>query len=166
MGVLLYNSGLHSGIMKAFIRLLCGFSERNKVPSELFGVIITHEPGGSSVNNALHWVQCYRQGGIMRRFNYGKKGNLLRYGCETPPVYKIDHLGELPFTTHLFRGTKDAVMNDTDFKHLVGHFHPKRVHTYEVQDYNHLDYVWSETAHHDLYAHIAEIVGKAVKKQE
>lgn len=151
--------------MMAFIRLLCGFSDRNKIPSELFGVIITHEPGGSSVNNALHWVQCYRQGGIMRRFNYGKKGNLSRYGSESPPEYKIDHLGELPFTSHLFRGTKDAVMNDADFNRLVGQFHPKRVQTYEVHDYNHLDYVWSETAHHDLYGQIAEIVGNTIKKE-
>lgn len=66
--------------MMNFIRLLCGFSVRNKIPSELFGVIITHEPGGSSVNNALHWVQCHRQGGIMRRFNYGKIKNIELYG--------------------------------------------------------------------------------------
>jgi hypothetical protein len=72
VGVLLYNSDFHSGVMMKFIRLLCGFSIKNKIPAELFGVIITHEPGGSSVNNALHWVQCYRQGGVMRKFNYGK----------------------------------------------------------------------------------------------
>ena len=72
VGVLLYNSKIHCKIMLGFIRLLCGFSQKNKVSSELFGVIITHEPGGSSANNALHWVQCYRQGGIMSRFNHGK----------------------------------------------------------------------------------------------
>lgn len=42
VGVLLYNSGLHSGIMMKFIRLLCGFSIKNKIPADLFGVIITH----------------------------------------------------------------------------------------------------------------------------
>jgi hypothetical protein len=62
--------------MMGFIRLLCGFNTKNKIPESLFGVIITHEPGGSSVNNALHWVQCYRQGGIMRKFNYGLEKNI------------------------------------------------------------------------------------------
>lgn len=71
VGVLLYNSSLHSNIMMKFIRLLCGVNAKNKITENLFGVIITHEPGGSSVNNALHWVQCYRQGGVMSRFNYG-----------------------------------------------------------------------------------------------
>jgi pimeloyl-ACP methyl ester carboxylesterase len=157
VGVLLYNSGLHAGVMMKFIRLLCGSSLRNKIPADLFGVIITHEPGGSSVNNALHWVQCYRQGGVMRRFNYGKRENLERYGREEPPAYGLQHLGELPFAAHLFRGMKDAVMNETDFAGLVGHFHPDRVHTYELHDYNHLDYVWSETAHQDFYGRIIEI---------
>ena len=80
VGVLLYNSGIHTSLMMAFIRLLCGFSIRNKIPADLFGVIITHEPGGSSVNNALHWVQCYRQGGVMKKFNFGKHKNLKAYG--------------------------------------------------------------------------------------
>jgi hypothetical protein len=92
VGVLLYNSSFHSGIMMRFIRMLCGFSAVNKIPADIFGVIITHEPGGSSVNNALHWVQCYRQGGVMRRFNYGKKKNIQQYGREEPPTYCLEHL--------------------------------------------------------------------------
>lgn len=59
-----------------FIRLLCGYNNANKIPSDLFGVIITHEPGGSSVNNAIQWVQCYRQGGVMRKFDYGNEKNI------------------------------------------------------------------------------------------
>lgn len=115
VGVLLYNSRIHCRIMLGFIRLLCGFSEKNKVSSELFGVIITHEPGGSSANNALHWVQCYRQGGIMSKFNHGKSKNMALYGSQRPPAYCLQHIKELPFKTYLFRGMKDAVMNTLDF---------------------------------------------------
>lgn len=162
VGVLLYNSSFHSGIMMGFIRLLCGFSLKNKIPADLFGVIITHEPGGSSVNNALHWVQCYRQGGTMRKFNYGKRKNNQLYGVDHPPAYCLNHLRTLPFNTYIFKGQKDAVMNDKDFRTLVSQFHEDRIFTYELPDYNHLDYVWSETAHHDLYGHISEIVEKGV----
>ena len=42
-------------------------------------------------------------------------------------------------------------MNETDFAHLVGRFHVEKIKAYEVEDYNHLDYVWSESAHNDLY---------------
>jgi hypothetical protein len=76
VGVLLYNSVTHFKIMMGFIGVFCGFSVKNKIPESLFGVIIAHEPGGASVNNVLHWIQCYRQGGKMHRFNYGPDKNL------------------------------------------------------------------------------------------
>ena len=41
----------------------------------MFGVMITHEPGGSSANNTLQWIQCYRNG-IMRKFDFGPEKNL------------------------------------------------------------------------------------------
>jgi hypothetical protein len=75
VGVLIYNSRLHYHIMMKFIRMLSGHTLRNKIPTELFGVIITHEPGGASANNALHWVQCYRLGGTMKKFDFGKLKN-------------------------------------------------------------------------------------------
>jgi hypothetical protein len=97
-----------------FIRLLCGHSERNRISSDLFGVMITHEPGGSSANNALHWIQCYRNG-EMKKFDYGASQNMKIYGSSLPPTYSLTHLSSLPFETYLFRGMKDAVMSGQDF---------------------------------------------------
>ena len=82
MGVLIDNSKVHFQVMMGFISLLCGFSNNSKIPKDLFGVIITHEPGGASTNNTLHWVQCYRYGGIIRKFCYGKQKNADLYGSE------------------------------------------------------------------------------------
>jgi hypothetical protein len=48
-------------------------------------------------------------------------------------------------------------MNEPDFHALVSKFDSGKLSTYEVVDYNHLDYVWSESAHHDLYSSIMEI---------
>jgi hypothetical protein len=82
---------------------------------------------------------------------------LVKYSREDPPAYGLEHLKDLPFKTHLFRGMKDAVMNEPDFHALVSKFDSGKLSTYEVVDYNHLDYVWSESAHHDLYSSIMEI---------
>jgi hypothetical protein len=41
--------------------------------------MITHEPGGASANNALHWVQCFRSGN-MKKFNFGSEKNMEMYG--------------------------------------------------------------------------------------
>jgi len=59
-----------------FVRLLCGQTLINKIPSDMFGVIITHLPGGASTNNTLQWVQCYRKG-KMHKFDYGDVANKL-----------------------------------------------------------------------------------------
>jgi hypothetical protein len=66
-------------------------------------------------------------------------------------------LDKLPFNTYLFKGLKDAVMSDRDFLELIQRFDQGKIFTYDLPDYNHLDYVWSETAHKDLYEHILEI---------
>lgn len=79
VGVLIYNFQFYYDSLMMFVRLLCGYSEKNKISPDLFGVMITHEPGGSSSNNALHWIQCYRQG-VMKKFDYGPKKNLEIYG--------------------------------------------------------------------------------------
>lgn len=96
----------------------------------------------------------------MKKFNFGKNKNMKEYGREQPPAYCLNHLKELPFNTYLFRGMKDAVMNEVDFNLLIDKFGEDRVHTYQIPDYNHLDYVWSESAHHDIYGLISEIVEK------
>jgi hypothetical protein len=36
---------------------------------------MSHEPGGTSVNNVCHWIQIYRKG-IMHKFDYGTVKNI------------------------------------------------------------------------------------------
>jgi hypothetical protein len=42
VGVLIYNCRIYYGIMMVFVRLLCGFSKKNKISPSLFGVMIAH----------------------------------------------------------------------------------------------------------------------------
>jgi len=46
----------------------------------MLGRIFTHEPGGGSSNNVIHWMQCFRSKDTLRRFDYGKKKNKMIYG--------------------------------------------------------------------------------------
>jgi len=59
---------------------------------------------------------------------------------------------------------KDAVMSDQDFSELTCKFNKAKIVIHNIPDYNHLDYVWSETAHEDVYGHIIEIVNKYDQK--
>jgi hypothetical protein len=59
LGVVISNSVTLIKIVVYGMKLLVGFTTKNKVPDHTWEVIFTHEPGGGSVNNVLHWVQCY-----------------------------------------------------------------------------------------------------------
>lgn len=78
-GVMVGNSKLHFHIMLWFVRLICGFSEINKIPHSIFSLMVTHTPGGSSTKNLIHWIQCKRNK-HMSRFDYGKIKNKELYG--------------------------------------------------------------------------------------
>ena len=71
LGGMICNNKIHSKLIMLFIRWLCGFNEKNKIPNDYFGVMLTHEPGGASPNNILQWINCYRTG-QMKRLDHGK----------------------------------------------------------------------------------------------
>ena len=79
IGVMMYNSKFHSNFVMYFIRMLCGFSNKNKISDEYFGVMLSQEPGGASPNNILQWVNCCRNG-VMKRFDHGKRKKMEIYG--------------------------------------------------------------------------------------
>jgi hypothetical protein len=50
------------------------------------------------------------------------------------------------------------VIPQENFLQLVSKFNPEKITTYELPDYNHLEYLWSETAHQDVYPHLMKMV--------
>jgi hypothetical protein len=41
-GILVYNYNFYYSITMLFVRLLCGFSSKNKISKDYFGVMLTH----------------------------------------------------------------------------------------------------------------------------
>jgi hypothetical protein len=64
----------------------------------------------------------------------------------------------LPFKTHIFRGSRDAVISDKDFELLVGYFNQENLEVHSISDYAHLDYAWGMSAKEDIYDKIVEIL--------
>jgi hypothetical protein len=83
-GVLIYNTDFYFKMFFGIVNLLCGKPLKNKIDTERLGVIISHEPGGTSIPNVQQWVQFYKTGKICK-FDYGKKKNSTLYGTEIPP---------------------------------------------------------------------------------
>ena len=83
IGILIYNSWFYFQTFYFIVTGLCGRNTNSdKINLKRFGVIISHEPGGSSITNVIHWIQMYRKGGILCKYDYGKKMNLEIYGTE------------------------------------------------------------------------------------
>lgn len=113
------------------VNILCGTPNKNKIDLERLGVIISHEPGGASIQNVLQWIQFYRHR-EMKKFDHGKKKNKQIYDSEEPPSYNFEHLDSLPFNTHIFKGTKDAVISEKNFSLLKTKMNAERTKVYDL----------------------------------
>jgi len=54
-------------------------------------VILGHTPAGASTHTLIHFAQGINSGKF-RQFDYGKKGNIKRYGQEEPPEYPLGNV--------------------------------------------------------------------------
>lgn len=139
------------------MNLLCGFPESNKLPRHLVPVIVSHEPGGTSIKNIIHWIQFFTKQNFSM-FDHGKKINLLRYGTENPPAYPVEKLKLFKTPKHFFIGTKDIIGNYNDTEKLYNLFDKNTTNLEILDDYAHLCYVWSTEAYLTLYPKILQII--------
>lgn len=86
IGVTMFNSYIHSWMVLRGFKELIGVNGKT-IPKNMIGVVFTHGPGGGSINNVLHWIQCFRKGDQFSKFCFGKKKNKVKYGRENPPYY-------------------------------------------------------------------------------
>lgn len=78
-GVLIYNNVLYLKTFSTFIYELCGYNTgKEGISLVRLGAILSHEPGGSSIMNIIHWVQMFRKRKL-HFYDFGKKRNLEVY---------------------------------------------------------------------------------------
>ncbi|CDW90338.1 ab-hydrolase associated lipase region family protein [Stylonychia lemnae] len=74
-------------------------------------VYFGHFPAGTSVRSLNYYGQIRGYGEFMR-YDYGKDGNILNYGQETPPIIDITKIQKVPIA--LFVGEDDEVATVID----------------------------------------------------
>uniref|UniRef100_A0A7S3I9Z9 Lipase n=1 Tax=Fabrea salina TaxID=342563 RepID=A0A7S3I9Z9_9CILI len=80
--------------------------------TERFPVILSHEPGGTSTMNMLHWHQMTKYSSYkVQKYDYGTNTNMEVYDSPTPPVYDIS---KIKGPIALFFGTEDRLADPTD----------------------------------------------------
>ena len=132
-----------------FVELLCGDGNPANTNRTQLGVITRYDPGGTSVNNMVHWQQEVVNKDYAKH-DYGLLENEKLYGQATAPRYHLSTMQGPP--TALFSGSRDALADPTDVATLLADLPNSTVvqHTV-IDDFAHLDFTWGLDAASKLY---------------
>ena len=109
--------------------------------------------GKTSIYTLFHFAQLISTGRFAA-FDWGdEKENLRRYGQPQPPKYDLGSV-QLPFK--IFWSNKDSLATNKDVTKLEKEL--KDIIFCKELDFHHLDYLWGENAHVQLYPDIASVL--------
>ncbi|XP_016076211.1 PREDICTED: gastric triacylglycerol lipase [Miniopterus natalensis] len=135
--------------------IICGFDHKNLNTSR-FDVYLAHNPAGTSVQNAFHWIQVYKSGKF-KAFDWGSPvQNMMHYNQPTPPNY---NLADMKVPVAVWNGGKDWLAETQDVDLLLSKL-PNVIYHKEIPFYNHLDFVWAIDAPQEVYNEIISMIEK------
>lgn len=114
---------------------------------------IGHTPAGASINQIIHFAQVYMKNGF-QQYDYGRKGNIQRYGTKKPPVY---NLKLVTASILVYYGLNDWLVHPQDVLDLVKVL-PRVIAAKQVADerFNHIDFVVAKNVRSLLYDQVIE----------
>ncbi len=89
------------------------------------------------------------------QYDFGKEGNLKKYGQDQPPEYETESLKELTIPISLYFSQKDSILSETDIRKLLNTL-PSHSKVDYFEDYGHLDYIWADNTE-EYYSQIAKL---------
>ncbi|XP_068738414.1 lysosomal acid lipase/cholesteryl ester hydrolase-like [Montipora capricornis] len=131
---------------------LCGFDRKN-LNNTRIPVYVTHTPAGTSVKNAIHWLQMVNSKKF-QRYDYGFFGNKRNYGQRKTPLYNLQSM-TLPVV--VYSGENDWLADPKDVQYLLSQL-PNVIHSVEIPKWNHLDFIYGLDAAPVVYNEIIEYI--------
>ena len=135
-------------ICSTILFLIAGYDKKDLNMTRI-PVYFTHTPAGTSVKNMYHFSQLVGSG-LFRMFDYGRLENLVRYHSMEPPEYNIQNINT---PIRMMSGSNDWLATPDDVKWTAGQL-PGLLEVFEVDGYNHLDFVWGMSAGQRVYRKI------------
>eukprot|EP01015_Nassula_variabilis_P021955 TRINITY_DN3978_c0_g1_i15.p1 TRINITY_DN3978_c0_g1~~TRINITY_DN3978_c0_g1_i15.p1 ORF type:complete len:192 (+),score=52.72 TRINITY_DN3978_c0_g1_i15:66-641(+) len=112
-------------------------------------IMCSHEPGGTSIQDIVHWMQNYRKEGFYY-FDYeNETENLKHYNQTTPPSYPIENFKKWTVPTLLVVGNQDIITYTKDLETLIDLLKQNQeadIQVLEIDDYSHFDYLFGINA--------------------
>ena len=103
------------------------------------------------------WMQIYNSKRLAK-YDYGSKKNLEIYGNQTSPEYDLSKFIHYKVKSLLYTSDKDPFSNFDDLNHLTKYLNEKYVTIKRMNNYNHMDFLWSEDAMEDIYKPIIKFL--------
>lgn len=124
-------------------------------------VIVAHEPGGTSTQNMIHWLQLV-QTNRYQMYDYGSAAaNQKAYGQPTPPLYDLTKFPKtLP--TAVYTGGLDELADPIDTAYLISQL-PVKPKVVNIPTYSHIDFVWALDANKLVYDSVVAFMQKYSK---
>jgi hypothetical protein len=132
----------------------------NRINFKDLSDIFRYEPGGTSTKNLIHWIQMFRKKKLTQ-FDYGTKGNIAIYGSPNPPEIDIKNFKQYNVKSFVTLADCDPFSDETDLDLLLNNMDDSKKDLITVKrlvNYNHLDYIWSESAVKDIYEDVIKFL--------
>lgn len=120
-------------------------------------VLAAHQPGGSSLHSYIHWVQAVYND-TFRYYDYGKEGNLKKYGQIEVPAYPIENVKKFNFKIFVIYGDHDSMASPRAVQKLYTILRPGYHETLIMDNANHLDVIWSDKLHDMVFPKIIDFL--------
>lgn len=146
-----------SSICTPVIKFFAEDSPTNRIDYSYIMDNFHFSPGGTSARNINHWIQIFRKKKFCQ-FDYGEKENLKRYNRLDPPEYDLSRFKEYKVKSYITTSDSDPFAKKEDLQHLIKHIDMSTIKLKELNNYNHLDYLWSKDAKDDIYMDILEFL--------
>jgi pimeloyl-ACP methyl ester carboxylesterase len=144
------NACVHS------LNMVFGYGNESNINASQLQFLTRYDPGGTSVNNLIHWVQ-WLQSGKFQMHDFGPEINQEMYHESTAPLYNLSAMLGPPVA--LFFGGKDALVSPEDAAILTAAIPPQLIVAHEtIPSYNHMELVWGLTAHEQVYPRIISLI--------
>ncbi|XP_032798561.2 lipase member N isoform X1 [Daphnia magna] len=117
--------------------LVTGHNRENIHPS-IVALAVTNIFRGTSVQVIAQFGQNYLAGETFQAYDYGKKGNLKRYGSPEPYEYL---LGKITAPVYVFSGGNDLLVTPEDVDWLLTQLTNLKG-SVRIPEYSHMDFLW------------------------
>ena len=158
-----FCSGKAKNLCQTFMKMCFGgLEDTGRVDYDRLGKnIFMHQPGGTSLQNMKHWLQAYDKK-RMSKYDYESViENLLHYGSLTPPKYDLSKMKNYKIKSLISISNADPFCNPVDTLDFLSNIKDQSVvEILNLQDYNHIDYLWADSAYEDIYPKILYFLGQ------